>query len=140
MANSTICSHISTMYWCVRKEVRKGEVWSDDWWNHYYWVRVSDAEHHDIFILSFTPFQGKYHKTLPLQHSQEILMDDEMELRVGLNLYITEDLIIELLSYSAKIKVIAPQRLNNKSAQDRIWKLKHRMKGFSNNQSLMANN
>lgn len=43
-----------------------------------------------------------------------------MELRVGLNLYITEDLIIELLSYGAKIKVIAPQRLNNKSAQDRI--------------------
>jgi predicted DNA-binding transcriptional regulator YafY len=77
-------------------------------------IIFSDTEQPEKVILSFTPFQGKYLKTLPLHHSQEILIDNEMELRVGLNLYITEDLIMELLSFGANMKVIAPQKLINK--------------------------
>lgn len=62
-------------------------------------------------ILSFDPFQGKYIKSLPLHESQEILIDNDTELRVKLTLYITHDLLMELLSYGSTLRVIAPESL-----------------------------
>lgn len=62
-------------------------------------------------ILSFDPFQGKYIKTLPLHETQEILEDTEDELLVKLKLYVTHDLIMELLSFGDNMKVIKPKSL-----------------------------
>ena len=62
-------------------------------------------------ILSFNPLQGKYIKTLPLHHTQEIITDNDKELRVRLQLYITYDLIMELLSHGDNLKVISPRSL-----------------------------
>ncbi|GGC46113.1 WYL domain-containing protein [Parapedobacter defluvii] len=61
--------------------------------------------------LSFTPFQGKYIKSLPLHESQEIIHDNEQELRVKLRIYITHDFIMELLSYGKEVKVLHPATL-----------------------------
>lgn len=63
--------------------------------------------------LSFDPFQGKYIKTLPLHESQQVLIDNEEELRIKLTLFITHDLIMELLSYGDNLKVIKPESLIN---------------------------
>lgn len=65
-------------------------------------------------VLTFTPFQGKYIKTLPLHPTQQILMDNEKELRIGLKLYVTHDLVMELLSYGRNMKVLQPQTLADK--------------------------
>jgi predicted DNA-binding transcriptional regulator YafY len=62
-------------------------------------------------ILSFAPFQGKYIKTLPLHPSQEVLVDTNEELRIKLTVYLTQDLLMELLSYGPHLKVLAPQTL-----------------------------
>lgn len=62
-------------------------------------------------ILSFTPFQGKYIKTLPLHHSQEVLTDNEDELVIKLTLYVTFDFLMEVLSYGDNVKVIQPESL-----------------------------
>ena len=62
-------------------------------------------------VLSFTPFQGKYIKTLPLHHTQHILRDTEDELRISLKLYITHDFFMEILSLGDKVKVIQPEKL-----------------------------
>jgi predicted DNA-binding transcriptional regulator YafY len=62
-------------------------------------------------ILSFTPFQGKYIKSLPLHESQQVLVDNNVEFRLKLMLYITHDFIMELLSYGANLKVIKPESL-----------------------------
>ena len=62
-------------------------------------------------ILSFTEEQGKYIKTLPLHHTQEILIDTKKEFRIKLQLYITHDFKMELLSYGDQLKVIAPKSL-----------------------------
>lgn len=62
-------------------------------------------------ILSFTEEQGKYIKTLPLHHTQEILIDTKKEFRIKLQLYITHDFKMELLSYGDQVKVIAPKSL-----------------------------
>ena len=59
-------------------------------------------------ILSFTPFQGKYIKSLPLHETQQVLVDNELELRIRLTLFITHDFIMELLSYGENLKVIEP--------------------------------
>ena len=62
-------------------------------------------------ILSFYPFQGKYIKSLPLHESQQILIDNEDELRVKLTLFVTHDFFMELLSYGENLKVIEPESL-----------------------------
>lgn len=70
-----------------------------------------DDEKPQEIILSFEPFQGRYIKSYPIHESQTIINDDKNELRIKLNLYITPDLIMELLSYSETMEVIAPKRL-----------------------------
>ncbi|MFW5657419.1 MAG: helix-turn-helix transcriptional regulator [Bacteroidota bacterium] len=65
----------------------------------------------ETIILSFTPLQGKYVKTLPLHETQKVLVDNEKELRISLILYITHDLLMEILSFGDSVKVIEPPRL-----------------------------
>ena len=73
-------------------------------------ISPEDEDPQEI-ILSFDPFQGKYIKTLPLHHTQEVLIDNEEELRVKLKLCITHDLIMELLSFAGNMKVLQPESL-----------------------------
>ena len=68
---------------------------------------------HDLkeVILSFDPTLGKYIKSLPLHETQEILVDDEHEIRIRLKIYLTLDFIMEILSYGDNVKVIKPKSL-----------------------------
>ncbi|MEQ1553946.1 MAG: WYL domain-containing protein [Ferruginibacter sp.] len=75
-------------------------------------ISPSDETPQEI-LLSFNAFQGKYIKSLPLHHSQEIVKDDDTELQVKLKLYITYDFEMELLSFGNNVKVLKPQRLIN---------------------------
>jgi len=76
-------------------------------------ISPSDDKPQDI-ILSFPPLQGKYIKSLPLHHTQQIIIDTDKELQIKLHLYITYDLEMELLSYSSDIKVLKPKSLANR--------------------------
>jgi predicted DNA-binding transcriptional regulator YafY len=62
-------------------------------------------------VLSFEPLQGQYIKSLPLHHTQTILVDNDCELRISLKVFITFDFIQELLSYGSTVTVIQPQNL-----------------------------
>ena len=62
-------------------------------------------------ILSFDPFQGNYIKTLPLHHTQEVLVDNEEEMKIKLKLCLTHDFLMELLSFSDYMEVIEPKTL-----------------------------
>ncbi len=81
------------------------------------------GEPEDI-ILSFDPIEGKYIKTLPLHSSQQILIDNNQELRIKLKLFVTYDLIMELLSHGYDLKVIQPISLIDeiKSVHERAFK------------------
>lgn len=68
-------------------------------------------------ILSFDPEQGKYIKSYPIHESQSVVQDDDGELRIRLNLFITHDLIMELLSYGDTFKVISPKSLKKDLAK-----------------------
>src|SRR5690606_27574 len=73
-----------------------------------------NAEKPIDIILSFKPLNGKYVKTLPLHHTQQILFDNDAELRISLQLYLTDDFIMELLSFGDSVKVMEPQELIDK--------------------------
>ena len=75
-------------------------------------------------ILSFSPQQGNYIKTIPLHLSQTIIKDNKSELRIQLDLVINTELKMQLLSYGDNVKVIKPQKLADelKAAAERIVK------------------
>ena len=60
-------------------------------------------------VLSFDADQGKYIKTLPLHHSQEILVDNDKEFRIKLILVPTFDFEREILSLGSSVKIISPE-------------------------------
>ena len=82
---------------------------------HYSFGIVSPkADMQSEVILSFEPVQGQYIKSLPVHHTQQILIDNDTELRISLKIYLTFDFIMELLSYGSTLKVIQPQELADK--------------------------
>ncbi|MEA1875019.1 MAG: WYL domain-containing protein [Bacteroidota bacterium] len=62
-------------------------------------------------VLSFTPTQGEYIKTLPLHTSQEILIDNETEFRISLYIIPNYELNQKILMYGDTVKVIEPKWL-----------------------------
>lgn len=81
---------------------------------HYkYCFGIISPNHHqpEDIILSFNTFQGKYIKSLPLHDSQQILIDNEEELRIQLKLFITHDFFMELLSFGENVKILQPKTL-----------------------------
>ncbi len=59
--------------------------------------------------LSFTQLQGKYVKSLPIHHSQEILKDDSEELRLSLFINPNYEFRQRILMLGDAVKVIEPQ-------------------------------
>lgn len=73
---------------------------------------ISPTEEKPIeVILSFNPDQGKYIKTLPLHHSQQIIVDNADELRIKLLIFNTFDFRMELLAHGNTIRVLQPESL-----------------------------
>lgn len=65
-------------------------------------------------ILSYDALDGKFLKSLPLHHSQEVLADTDKEFRIKVRLRITNDFVMELLSRSRSLTVIAPLSLRKR--------------------------
>lgn len=84
---------------------------ANEYYNHCFGVIRPEGDKPQEVILSFDPFQAKYIKSLPIHDSQEILNDNEDELLIRLNIYITHDFIMELLSFGDTVKVIKPESL-----------------------------
>ena len=74
-------------------------------------IHSDEDKYVEEVILSFTPTSGKYNEALPLHDSQETLIDNENEFRIKVAVKITHDFIMELLSQSENMKVIAPLHL-----------------------------
>jgi predicted DNA-binding transcriptional regulator YafY len=59
-------------------------------------------------VLSFTQHQGNYVKTLPLHHSQEIIVDSETELRVRLRIIPNYEFKQKVLMLGETVKALEP--------------------------------
>lgn len=86
----------------------------ENYFKHNFGIITPNDGRPEEIILSFEPFQGKYVKNLLIHSSQEVLIDSEDELRIKLNIVITFDFIMELLSHGEKVKVIQPESLKKK--------------------------
>ena len=64
--------------------------------------------------LKYSPLDGRFLKSLPLHHSQQILVDNDEEFRISLHLRITNDFVMALLSRSKSLTVIKPQSLRDR--------------------------
>lgn len=62
-------------------------------------------------VLTFNPLQGKYIKSFPLHHSQQIITDNSEELVVSLRIVVTYDFVMELMSYGDNVKALEPSTL-----------------------------
>lgn len=62
-------------------------------------IRPEDEEFASVFELIFNKNQGYYIKTYHLHHSQKLIEDDENETKFSYKMYITYDLIKEIVSY-----------------------------------------
>ena len=64
--------------------------------------------------LCYDALDGRFIKSVPLHHSQCILVDNDNEFRISLRLRITNDFVMELLSRSRSLTVIRPQSLRER--------------------------
>lgn len=83
----------------------------DEHYKYSFGIMSPNGDKPEEIILSFDPVQGKYAKSLPWHHSQQVLVDNEDELRVKLTLYVTHDFFMELLSHGDTVRVIQPASL-----------------------------
>ena len=67
-------------------------------------------------ILSFTPLQGKYVKTLPLHWSQKTIIDNDNEFRIALYVVPNIELKQQILKHGDTVQVIEPQWLADEIA------------------------
>ncbi len=73
-------------------------------------INLDDCTPEEV-IMSFDAEQGKYIKSYPIHESQKIITEDKDEVRIMLHLYITYDLIMEILSHGDTVAIIAPEKL-----------------------------
>jgi predicted DNA-binding transcriptional regulator YafY len=65
-------------------------------------------------ILSFNPEEGKYIRSYKLHESQVKLIGNDDEYKISLDVYVTHDLIMEILSHGEEVEVIEPEGLKTK--------------------------
>lgn len=70
----------------------------------------SEQDEPQQIILSFNKIQGQYIKSYPLHRSQKVT-ETATEIVIELFLKITQDFLMELLSFGGNMKVISPQTL-----------------------------
>ena len=73
-------------------------------------ISIYDNKPEEV-VLSFTPMEGKYIKNQSLHQSQKIITDTVRELRISIQVIVSHELQMQLLSYGDQVKVIKPTSL-----------------------------
>jgi predicted DNA-binding transcriptional regulator YafY len=103
--------------WPTMKHFDEQNFDDASYFKHAIGITVHDSDPEKV-LLSFAPRQGKYVKSQPIHSSQEVISDTADECRISLNVVINPELIMTLLSYGAQVKVLAPQHLAEKVAEE----------------------
>ena len=64
--------------------------------------------------MSVTKKQAEYLQSLPLHESQEVIETKNNEVLIGLELFLTDDFISEILAMSRTVTIIEPKKLKDK--------------------------
>lgn len=68
----------------------------------------------ETVILAFTPIQARYIQSQPLHHSQQVVKETKTETHISLSVMINHELVSQLLSYGANVRVLRPASLVEK--------------------------
>jgi hypothetical protein len=83
----------------------------DEVFKYSFGIMTNENQQPEEVILSYTPYQGNFIKSLKLHPGQETIIDNEQELRIKLLIHITHDFKMEILSHGDTVKVIQPESL-----------------------------
>lgn len=71
------------------------------------------TQFHDVspekILLKFNPHTAQYIISQPLHHSQQVIVENETEVVVKLEVYISQELIMAILSHGSAVEVLEPQ-------------------------------
>ena len=81
---------------------------ADDFFKYSFGITQIHGAKPEKIILSFTPQQAQYIISQPLHHSQKILLENEVEVKIQLEVYITQELIMTILGFGKAVKVVEP--------------------------------
>lgn len=96
---------------CKEKYIFDNNFTPSDFFKYSFGItQINDGEWETV-SLYFTPLQAYYILSQPLHHSQTIISNDEKGLQITLEVYLTPELIMAILSYGANVKVLAPASL-----------------------------
>ncbi len=82
----------------------------DDYYKYSFGITVIKEPPLEV-VLSFTPFQGNYLKTLKIHHSQQTIIDNENEFRISVYVKPSWEFYEKILGYGDTVKVISPQSI-----------------------------
>lgn len=97
-----------------RRFKKDADFSSQQYFKYSYGIIVPYDQEPEEVVLSFTNWQGNYIKSFPLHHSQEIMVDNDKELRVKFRIHITHDFVMQLFSFGNEVEVIEPKGLRNR--------------------------
>ncbi len=85
---------------------------SEEHFKYSFGITVPEEEPIDV-IISFTPEQGNYLRTLPIHSTQQIIVDDENEFKIRVKVIPSYEFYSKIRSYGEQAKIISPESLIN---------------------------
>lgn len=85
----------------------------DDFFKYSFGITQLHGAQPQKVVLSFTPHQANYIESQPLHHSQQIIKKNKQEVLAQLEVYLTPELKMAILSYGTSVKVISPEILKS---------------------------
>ena len=85
----------------------------DDKYKFAFGIIVPTDEKPEKIVLSVTKKQAEYLQSLPLHESQEVIETKNNEVLIGLELFLTDDFISEILAMSRTVTIIEPKKLKD---------------------------
>ena len=82
----------------------------NQYYTHSFGITVPKHKAIDV-ILSFTPFQGMYLKTLKIHSSQTVIIDNDKEFRISIKVKPSWEFYSIVLGYGTSVKVLAPDSI-----------------------------
>lgn len=87
------------------------EIDLKNYFNNCFGIITPDFGKSEKITFNLSSFQAKYIKSYPLHGTQRIIKETKDITTFEINVFITEDLIMELLSYGQEIEIVSPKNL-----------------------------
>lgn len=97
----------------LHRSFHKVEIDIEKIFSNAFGIIISDNAEPEKIILSFNPRQAKFVKSLPIHHSQEIIIDNDKQLQISLQLIPTYDFYQELLTHAERVTIVSPKMVKD---------------------------